>query len=1072
MVASLLWYPVDDRLILTASMCSRRLLCVLAPLAILTLVWNVGLAFFFRESSLILDFRDKIATELGPIRPTAARLVGLQYAPWEAGNSKVPSDKLRKIWQLLGKSSRKTNYSSGEGLLKLIEGKPEEAAEILADSLAESLGASGVVLSDLSAAHLACQGDPIHLLFALDAADRAVKANPSLHEARYNLALSLEHLYLLNKAREAWNDYLKLDTRSLWAQEARRHLGWVEEQLKVRQWNKGRAILAEAISRGEAERIRTVVARFPDESREYAEEDLIAKWAVAKLRNQENDASELILKAKVVANALVESNSGYILTDALSIISRLPTNDSITTASLVRGHLAYREARALYGQHRSGEAFPLLQKANIEFGAVGSPFEMWAKLYLAVIHYEGYELHKAMAILEELERRSGIERYPELLGRIYWVKGLLYIVGGEPMKSLDAYFEALSVFGSVHENGSLAAIHNLLAENYRHLGQYKESWRHLSNSLAVTSKLSDFRRVHAILDEAAEIGEKYLGSQMALYFRDEIAHLAINFKEPTAVSHALLRRGESRLRNGERLKAYGDLAQANYYWRRISDVGQSARVGADLAILRANFVLATRPEESVTLLTRALDFYRFKGNELPVGHLYLLRSRARIALGDYLLAEDDLEKGIVEFERQRSSIIGERFRISFFDQAQEAFDEMIMVQAKVLNRHERALDYSEQKRARVLLDRIGFLLTRERRREILSRTISPLNTKEMISRIPEGSALVQYCVMSDVLLMWVVRSEGVRFFEVNITHYNLKRLVSDLESSLIDVDSFNEASLLLYDSLVRPIRAFIGDVHFLVFVPDKTLHRVPFAALMERERRRYLIEDYAIAVSPSATHYLSKAHSYNRERSPANSLNALVVGSSSSKNSSLQWLAKAESEAVDVSSMYPESAILVGDRVTKKAVLSMISRYDVVHFSGHAVINGEQPLFSYLAMGSSAKGSSEVLYAHELYKLNCEHLALVVLAACETASGPTNGEGVMSLARSFLATGAFQVIASLWQVEDSMAERFFTAFHASYVEKGDAVAALREVQLAWIKAERVEGSKLQIPANWAGFQSM
>jgi hypothetical protein len=55
-------------------------------------------------------------------------------------------------------------------------------------------------------------------------AERALKADPGMAEAMFNRALALERLSLPDQARDAWQQYLKADSSSGWAEEARRHL--------------------------------------------------------------------------------------------------------------------------------------------------------------------------------------------------------------------------------------------------------------------------------------------------------------------------------------------------------------------------------------------------------------------------------------------------------------------------------------------------------------------------------------------------------------------------------------------------------------------------------------------------------------------------------------------------------------------------------------------------------------------------------------------------------------------------------------------------------------------------------
>ena len=58
---------------------------------------------------------------------------------------------------------------------------------------------------------------------------------------------------------------------------------------------------------------------------------------------------------------------------------------------------------------------------------------------------------------------------------------------------------------------------------------------------------------------------------------------------------------------------------------------------------------------------------------------------------------------------------------------------------------------------------------------------------------------------------------------------------------------------------------------------------------------------------------------------------------------------------------------------------------------------------------------------------------LVVLSCCHTASGQISAEGVVGIARAFLASGARAVLAALWAVEDKATMWFMNRFYENLV---------------------------------------
>jgi CHAT domain-containing protein len=161
----------------------------------------------------------------------------------------------------------------------------------------------------------------------------------------------------------------------------------------------------------------------------------------------------------------------------------------------------------------------------------------------------------------------------------------------------------------------------------------------------------------------------------------------------------------------------------------------------------------------------------------------------------------------------------------------------------------------------------------------------------------------------------------------------------------------------------------------------------------------------------------------------------------------------------------------MGSRATKTAFLDGIRVSQVVHYAGHAASSAEPPFAARLLFARDAiTGESGALYLHELSRRDLPRTRVVVLAACRTAAGRVSRvEGALSLARPFLAAGVPDVVASLWDIDDSVSRQFFVVFHRALLAEGDPDMALRKAQLVLLKGE---DATLAHPASWAAFICM
>ena len=176
-------------------------------------------------------------------------------------------------------------------------------------------------------------------------------------------------------------------------------------------------------------------------------------------------------------------------------------------------------------------------------------------------------------------------------------------------------------------------------------------------------------------------------------------------------------------------------------------------------------------------------------------------------------------------------------------------------------------------------------------------------------------------------------------------------------------------------------------------------------------------------------------------------------------------------EAGYITKLAPRNSMLkaTGFAANRALVASgELSRYRIVHFATHGLINSEHPELSGLVLSlvdEHGKPQDGFLRMREIFNLRLP-ADLVVLSACQTALGrEIKGEGLIGLTRGFMYAGAERVVASLWQVDDQATAQLMRYFYRGMLKEGlRPAAALRAAQL-----EMSRSSRWPEPYYWAGF---
>jgi len=950
------------------------------------------------------------------------------------------------------------------GLRRLAERRYREALLTL-ESLSLQPGAGGAALSDLAAVYLErgqAEGRPFDFVLALSAAHRALAAQPRLAEALFNRAEALSQLQLARQAQTAWEAYLQVDPVSPWSQEARDRLRELAEPALDELWQQELPRLEVALARQNLSTVHEIVSSLPFRSRLYGEEKVLGEWAAG---GPPAGRLDRLAAARALGQTLQSQTRDAMLADAVAAIDQAHKHGDLRTLSaLLQGHREFSRAVVLYRSQDCAQARPQMLSAESALESAGSPFAGWAALDAAACElYSSAE--RALPRLEMLRRSYDAQRYPELTARIEWALGLAKNNLGRSEQALGHYrtaFERLDASVGPQASGF---VHLLLAEAYQGLGQLDRAWEERLLTIAWCRRQGDPQRIQATLYDAADRLLDQGFPEPALDFAEELLLNAEAYGQPGALAEARLQRGRSLAALGRRSEALEDLRAARDFATSMPAGAVSERIRSTLELVEGEELAERDPTGAVQLLSRALTARLGQGYRYRLLPLLTSRARAYQKLNDLPHAEDDLRFAIEEQEQARSEVQDLDLRLSSFQQAQAAFDAMVRLQVEHYRDDAKALEYAERARSRLLLDLIAG--------KAASRLPRALRASSILTRLPASTVLVEYFVLPERLLAWVVRSGTIHRVEMAVPERELDREMRILRTAMerrAQEGEIRSAASSLFETLIRPLAAELSGAGALVVVPDRSLVQVPFAALFDARQSRYLVEDHTLIVAPSATLYLTALDRLSRFAGEM-PRDALVIGDPAfdrQRYPHLNRLSAAATEATEIATLYERTELLLGGNATRGAFLESAPGHRIVHFAGHALLQPLSPGLS-LLLFAPGNGAAGPLFARDLAGYRLDNTEMVVLSACRTLDdAAASRESLVGLAAAFLAAGPPVVVSSLWQVEDRATRELMLAFHRVFRKGADPAAALRAAQLELLHASPT--GPFRSPAFWAGFE--
>jgi len=347
------------------------------------------------------------------------------------------------------------------------------------------------------------------------------------------------------------------------------------------------------------------------------------------------------------------------------------------------------------------------------------------------------------------------------------------------------------------------------------------------------------------------------------------------------------------------------------------------------------------------------------------------------------------------------------------------------------------------------------------------------------------TAFFEYCLGKRNSYAFVITKSELKIFPLPPAS-QIREQVREYLLAITDKENQDfQLGYELFRALVLP--GLENKIHKLILIPDDILHYLPFETLLiQKNERRWLIEDYKIAYAPSIS---ARQEIIDHERlndlKPQKDLlafgdpffgpdeeddearaNPKIFSAANTLN--FPRLKYSGSEIEKIAALFKKSTTNVFKR--KAATEEQLKRldltdYKILHFATHCLIDDEKPARSsiVLSLGNNSYEDG-LLQMREIFnlKLNSD---LVTLSACQTGLGQyIKGEGIEGLCRAFFYAGASSALISLWAVHDQASYQFMERYYFHLRSSNSVMDSLQKAKL-----EMISSGMLSHPYYWAGF---
>ncbi|CAH3181391.1 unnamed protein product [Porites lobata] len=698
-------------------------------------------------------------------------------------------------------------------------------------------------------------------------------------------------------------------------------------------------------------------------------------------------------------------------------------------------------------------------------------------------------LQKALVIRKEIGDKPG-----EASG--YGNLGTVFLSVGQYTKAEEYLQNALVIKKEIGDKPGEAFVYGNLGSVFEAVGQYTKAEEYLQKALVIRKEIGDKE------GEAADYGnlgtvflsvgqytkaEEYL--QKALVIIKEIGH-----KKGEATAYGNL---------GFVFLSVDQYTKAEEYLQKAlvinQEIGDKAGVGAsylNLGKLCRKFQLTAKSQE---FTIKALEMsYEIGSIEMQFDSHLAIALNELVAGGSITEALRNLHESIQKCEEMHDFLrVKDPFKISFFDEHVSPYLLLCRLLIATGSYYE-ALYVAELGRSRALTDVLSDNYSVEK--GVSVKPQSWIGIENIMNKNALSSCLYVSC-FDDNMYFWILKPNKIIVFRQTRLKESADKVfgnhtfggsldlrqdqcedrslfscvISPVSCKQSQSDSFESLRLIEeeedenhdskpltlaggYNMIVAPVADLLQESEIII-IPDNLLFPIPFAALKDGNGK-YLSDTFRIRIVPSLTTLkliqLSPGDYHSKT-------GALIVGEPEVSDvyyqghilqlNSLPW-ARKEAEMIGrLLGVQP----LLGKDATKQAVLESMDSVSLIHFAAHGDDERGEIALSPISSCGTPHEEDYLLTMAEISQVRLT-AKLVVLSCCHSASGQIRAEGIVGIARAFLASGARAVLAALWAVDDKATMWFMNRFY-EHLARGEsaseslhqAMKSMRETRFSDVK---------------------